>query len=374
MNWDKVCGQEKLKEKLKETIKSKRISHAQLFSGKNGWGALALARAYAAEILAFEKGEGARKKVNDLQHPDIHYTFPVTSTDKIKQPTSNHFFKEWREFMLQNPYGSLYDWLEYKEVEKKQGIINVHEASDIAKFISLNSYEGGHKIVLIWLAEMMNEATANKLLKAIEEPPAKTLFFLVSEREDFLLETIRSRCQLVKLNRLADEEIIDFLIKNYEVDFELASQIAKSANGDLNLALKNTQSTNEEFERYFIHWVRNAFRAAKTPVILKELIEWSNDLSNWPREKQRQFLVYCSEIFRQALLQNYQANSLVFMKLKLEGFKWENFAPYIHGANIEAILEEINKAVYHIERNGNSKIILLDLSILLTRFLHRKVN
>lgn len=372
MNWEKVCGQEKLKEKLKESVKNGRISHAQLFSGKNGWGALALALAYAAEILTFEKNEITRKKVNELQHPDIHYTFPVTSTEKFKTPTSNQFFKEWREFVLKNPYGSLFDWLEFNEVEKKQGVINVHEALDIVKFISLNSYEGGYKIVVIWLAEMMNTTTANKLLKAIEEPPARTLFFLVSEREDVLLDTIRSRCQLVKLNRLSDEEIRNYLIENYKIEPELAQKIAFSANGDLNVALKNATATNEEFESYFIHWIRNAFRAAKTPTVLKELIKWSNELSTWPREKQKQFLVYCSEIFRQALLENYQAGSLVFMSLKLEGFKWQNFTPFIHGANIEAILEELNKAAYQIERNGNAKIILLDLSILLTRFLHKK--
>lgn len=372
MNWEKVCGQEKLKEKLKESVKNGRISHAQLFSGKNGWGALALALAYAAEILTFEKNEITRKKVNELQHPDIHYTFPVTSTEKFKTPTSNQFFKEWREFVLKNPYGSLFDWLEFNEVEKKQGVINVHEALDIVKFISLNSYEGGYKIVVIWLAEMMNTTTANKLLKAIEEPPARTLFFLVSEREDVLLDTIRSRCQLVKLNRLSDEEIQNYLIENYKIEPELAQKIAFSANGDLNVALKNATATNEEFESYFIHWIRNAFRAAKTPTVLKELIKWSNELSTWPREKQKQFLVYCSEIFRQALLENYQAGSLVFMSLKLEGFKWQNFTPFIHGANIEAILEELNKAAYQIERNGNAKIILLDLSILLTRFLHKK--
>lgn len=372
MNWEKVCGQEKLKEKLKESVKNGRISHAQLFSGKNGWGALALALAYAAEILTFEKNEITRKKVNELQHPDIHYTFPVTSTEKFKTPTSNQFFKEWREFVLKNPYGSLFDWLEFNEVEKKQGVINVHEALDIVKFISLNSYEGGYKIVVIWLAEMMNTTTANKLLKAIEEPPARTLFFLVSEREDVLLDTIRSRCQLVKLNRLSDEEIRNYLIENYKIEPELAQKIAFSANGDLNVALKNATATNEEFESYFIHWIRNAFRAAKTPTVLKELIKWSNELSTWPREKQKQFLVYCSEIFRQALLENYQAGSLVFMSLKLEGFKWQNFTPFIHGANIEAILEELNKAAYQIERNGNAKIVLLDLSILLTRFLHKK--
>lgn len=373
MIWENITGHEKIKQKLQESIQNGRVSHAQLFSGQNGWGTLSLAIAYAGEILASEKGEAIKQKVASLQHPDIHFTFPVTSNEKVKTPTSNQFFKEWREFILENPYGSLYDWLEFNEVEKKQGAINVHEAQEIVKFLSLNSYEGSYKFIIVWLPEMMNDATANKLLKVLEEPPQKTIFLLVTEREDMLLPTIISRCQLVKLNRLSDEEVAGFLMKQKGLSEPDAMRIAHSANGNLSIALQNLEAANEEFETYFVQWVRNAFMAAKNPSVLKNLVSWSNELSGWPREKQKQFLGYCSEIFRQALLKTYQATDLVYLRLGANGFNWDKFAPYIHGANIEDLLEEINEGTYHIERNANAKIVLLDLSIKLTRHLHKKM-
>lgn len=372
MNGEKIAGHIKIKEKLRNSISEGRISHAQLISGKNGWGSLSFAVDYAAEILASEKGEAVKSKVNDLQHPDIHFTFPVTSTEKFKAPTSNHFIKEFREFILENPFGSLYDWLEFVEVEKKQGGINVHEAQEIVKFLSLNSYEGSYKFVIIWLPELMNEAAANKLLKIIEEPPKKTVFLLVTEKEEELLPTIVSRCQLVKLNRLSDDEVADYLEKNKGLSAHEAKRIAVSSNGNLRDALQNLDAANEEFEAYFVNWVRNAFMAAKNPSVLKNLVKWANEISAWPREKQKQFLQYCSEIFRQALLKNYQTGELVYMQLGAEGFNWEKFAPFIHGANIADILDELNETSYHIERNANAKIVLLDLSIKLTRFLHKK--
>lgn len=372
MNWENIVGQEKIIEKLRNSVSEGRISHAQLFSGENGWGNLALAIAYAGEILASEKGEAVKSKVASLQHPDIHFSFPITSTDKVKTPTSNHFIKEFRDFILQNPFASLYDWLEYLEVEKKQGAISVHEAQEIVKFLSLNSYEGSYKFVIIWLPEMMNDAAANKILKILEEPPQKTVFLLVTEREDLLLPTIISRCQLVKINRLTDEEIASFLQTKKGLSDNDAKRIAVTANGNLREALKNTDSANEEFETYFVQWVRNAFMAAKNPAVLKNLVKWANEISGWPREKQKQFLNYCSEIFRQALLNNYNAKDLVYLKLGAEGFNWEKFTPFIHGANIAEIMEELNESSYHIERNANAKIVLLDLSIKLTRYLHKK--
>lgn len=372
MKWENIVGQEKIAQKLRDSVANRRVSHAQLFSGSNGWGNLAMAIAYAGEILASEKGETARNKVESLQHPDIHFSFPVTSTEKIKTPTSNHFIKEFREFILENPFGSLYDWLEFVEVEKKQGVINVHEAQEIVKFLSLNSYEGSYKFVIIWLPEMMNDSAANKLLKILEEPPQKTVFLLVSEREDLLLPTIISRCQLVKLNRLTDREIAGFLQNKKGLNPNDAQRIAITANGNLREALKNSDSTNDEFETYFVQWVRNAFMAAKNPTVLKHLVKWANEISGWPREKQKQFLGYCSEIFRQALLKNYKAEELVYINLGAEGFNWEKFAPFIHGANIAEILHELNESSYHIERNANAKILLLDLSIKLTRHLHKK--
>ncbi len=373
MLWEKIAGQEKIKQKLRESVAEGRISHAQLFSGQNGWGALNLAIAYAGEILASEKGINVLQKVESLQHPDVHFSFPAAVTDSVKKdPTSKQFTKEWREFLLEQPYGSVYDWLQFLGIEKKQGIINVHEAQEIVKSLSLNSYEGSYKIMIIWMPELMNISAANKLLKIIEEPPQKTVFLLVSEREDLLLPTITSRCQLVKINRLTDEEIADYLIKNKGLTENQAYRISLSSNGNLHDALHSLESITSEFEAYFVQWVRNAFMAAKTPSVLRNLVSWSHEISGWSREQQKQFLSYCIEIFRQALLKNYHADNLVYMKLSAEGFNWDRFAPFIHGANIEEILKELNDASYHIERNANAKIVLLDLSIKLTRYLHKK--
>ncbi len=375
MLWEGIAGQNEIKQKLKESVAEGRISHAQLFVGKEGSGALNLAIAYAGEILSQEKGEAALAKVKSLQHPDLHFSYPVASTDSVKdKPISVQFLREWREFILENSYGNIFDWLQFLGIEKKQGNINVHEAQEIVKTLSLNSYEGGYRIMIIWLPEMMNNAAANKLLKIIEEPPQKTVFLLVAEREDLLLPTITSRCQLVKLNRLTNAEIADYLVRNKELSENEAKRIAVSANGNLREALYNLESGNAEFETYFVQWVRNAFMAAKNPNVLKNLVEWANELSGWSREQQKQFLGYCSEVFRQALLQNYQAGDLVFLSLNKDGFNWQKFSPYIHGANIEDILNEINESSYHIERNANSKIVLLDLSIKLTRYLHKKVD
>lgn len=372
MIWDDITANKEIVEKLKNSVAENRISHAQLFSGKAGWGVLSAAIAYAAEIILAEKGEMAAKRVLDLQHPDLHFSFPVFTSDKVdKFPTSNMYFKEWREFILAHPLANMFDWLEYMEVPKKTGIINVHEAGDINRFLSLNSYEGGHRFCIIWLAEMMNNEASNKLLKSIEEPPDKTVFILITEREDLLLPTILSRCQSVKFSRLTDIEVAEYLMKNKEFSQKQIRNAVASANGDLREALLIANSANEEFEERFVDWVRNAFMAKKNVAALRNLVKWSEELSGWPREKLKQFLIYCSEIFRQALILNYRAEELVYANIEADGFRWDSFSKFIHGANIESILEEINEAAFHIERNANSKIVLLDLSIRLTRQIHK---
>lgn len=373
MLWSKIIGQGKVKEKLKKSIAEGRISHAQLFSGKEGSGALPLAIAYAGEILCSEKNQNCQAKINSLQHPDLHFSFPVATTDKVKdKPTSQNFMKEWREFIIENPYQNVFDWFQFLEIEKKQGAINVHEAEEIIKTLSLNSYEGGYKITIIWLPELMNNSAANKLLKILEEPPQKTVFLLVSEREDLLLPTIISRCQLIQINPPENEEIASFLVNEKQIPESEAKRIAHNSQGNFREALRMIQNLDNAFESFFVSWVRNAFLAAKNPSALKNLVQWSSEISAWSRERQKQFLIYCSEVFRQALLENYGANSLIFMETKSDGFKLENFAPFVHGANIEDILAELNEASFHVERNANSKIVFLDLSIKLTRYLHKK--
>lgn len=374
MLWDNIVGQTEIKTKLKQSIKDGRISHAQLFAGPEGSGALALAMAYAQEVLCGETENNCHIKVNNLQHPDLHFSFPFSATDSVKKPIAKLLMNQWRNFVQQNIYGNVNDWMKHLGIEKKQGAINVDEADEIVKTLALNSYEGGYKIMIIWMPELMNTAASNKLLKIIEEPPQKTLFLLVCEREDLLLPTITSRCQLVKIPKIENQEIENFLIQKENFGIEKAKHLAFLSNGNLRDAFALIQNSNKVFDSYFVTWVRKAFMAAKTPVVLKDLIDWSNEIATWSRDEQKNFLNYCSEIFRQALLKTYQAHDLVNVQIQVEGFKWEGFAQFIHGANIEEILDEINEASFHIERNGNAKFILFDLSIKLTRLLHRKAT
>lgn len=374
MKWEEIIGQKPIKKHLQDSISENRVSHAQLLIGKSGYGTLALALAYASQILC-DTSENCYAKTAHLQHPDLHLVFPTINKDKTKALSVN-YIKEFREFVIQNPYADLMQWYEFLEEDKKQGIISVEEIEEIIYKLNMKSFEGGYKIQIIWMAEKMNIPAANKLLKMLEEPPAKTLFLLIVEEEDKLLQTIISRCQSLKIPRIETKEIEQKLTEKYSLDFENAQQIAKKSEGNWNEALKNvnTDQLQEEFQKYFIEWNRAAFASIKNTTYLGKTVKWSIEVASWGREKQKNFLDFCAETFRQALLQNYQVQDLVSSPLTYNNFKWEGFSPFVHGNNIEDILKEINEASLHIERNGNPKLIFLDLGIKLTRFLARKKN
>lgn len=222
----------------------------------------------------------------------------------------------------------------------------------------------------------MNTSAANKLLKLIEEPPNKTVFILVAEDEEQIINTILSRCQVLHFPPLAEEVIKDALVRNYNLDLTVATKIAHQANGNYNKACDLVYHDSEDtpFESWFIFWIRSAFKAKGNKSAIHDLISWSEDISKTGRETQKQFLQFCIVFFRQALLLNYQADSLVYLETKTENFDLRKFAPFVHGNNILDITNELQDAIYHIERNGNSKIILTDLSIKLTRLLHKKAD
>ncbi|GGG30258.1 DNA polymerase III subunit delta' [Christiangramia forsetii] len=342
-----------------------------------------MAIAYAQYILCKNTGgendsntaAGCNLKFNNHSHPDLHFAFPVATNDKIKsQPISSHFLDEWRNFLKTNPYGSLYDWYQSLGIEKKQGKIGVHEAQNIVKSLSLKAYEGGFKVMIIWMAEKMNMEAANKLLKLIEEPPNKTVFLLISEDEEQIIQTIRSRCQSLYFPPLSEADIANTLAEKENCSPAIAKKIAHQANGDYTKAIHilRKNSGDEQFEAWFISWVRSAFKAKGNKSTVLELVSWSEEIAALGRETQKSFLLYCIDFFRQSLLLNYKAKSLVYLEPSAEKFKLENFAPYVHGNNITEITSALETAIYHIERNGNAKIILTDLSIKLTRFLHKK--
>jgi DNA polymerase-3 subunit delta' len=259
-------------------------------------------------------------------------------------------------------------------VQNKQGEIRVTDAQEIVKSLSLKAYEGGYKITIIWMADKMNIEASNKLLKLLEEPSDKTLFILISDNEEAIIQTIRSRCQVLNFNALPEKIIEDALVSRENIEPRSAKKLAHQAQGDYNKALKLLQENNEEdlFEKWFVDWVRAAFRAKGNAAAIQDLLSWSEQIAGLGREAQKKYLNYCIELFRQALLLNYQTTSLVYVEPKIENFKLENFAPFVNHSNIEAIFTALSEASYHIERNGNAKLILTDLSIKLTRLIHSK--
>jgi len=375
-----VIGNKKTVDYLTSSVDGSRLAHAQLFIGPTGIGLLQIAISYAKYILCNDKNvenldcEKCINKVDQLSHPDIHYVFPVTSTENVKShPVSDNFLKEWREFVNLHPFGSLQDWYSHLGVEKKQGQIGVDEALEIVKKLSLKSYEGGYKVMIIWMADKMNTATSNKILKILEEPPQKTIFLLITENLEEIISTITSRCQIIEFNKPEKQEVELFLKTNGTSD-ALAKRYAHLAQGDINKALKllNNEKDDKLYEEWFVKWVRSAFKAKGNAASILELISWSEEVASYGREVQKQFLHYCIEFFRQALLENYTTKDLVYLDEGLDGFELKKFAPFVNGENINEIFKEISDAIYHIERNGNGKIILTDLSIKLTRLIHKK--
>ena len=382
MLFSEILGQEHLKNHLTQSVENSRVPHAQLFVGPEGCGKLPLAIAYAQYLLCQNiNGENdggnasCNLKFDHLSHPDLHFVFPVATNDKVKShPVSKLFLDDWRKLIKEQPYCNLFDWYRQLGVDNKQGQIGVDEAHDIVKSLSLKSYEGGFKVMIIWMAEKMNLACANKLLKLIEEPPENTVFILISEDEEQLISTIRSRCQVLNFPPLSEEVIKKALVSKYDLEESIASKIAHQSNGNFNKAtdLVYDDSEDLQFEEWFVFWIRSAFKAKGNKGAIRDLISWSEEVARTGRETQKQFLHFCLDLFRQAMLLNYSANDLVFMETKSEGFKLEKFAPFVHENNVLEISNELQDAIYHIERNGNSKIILTDLSIKLTRLLHKK--
>lgn len=370
MNWENIAGQENLKKLLQDSIIENRVSHAQLFIGKEGYGTMPLVLAYAKEILKGEN-EHAASKVEHLNHLDLHFSFPVFTDNR--NSLSKNKFEEFREMILDFPYASFDDWTAVLESENKQFFISADEIDEQNQKFALKSFEGGTKILIVWRADKMNTAASNKFLKFLEEPPAKTIILLTAESSDDILPTILSRTQLIEVPRINDEDLEVYLKNKFNISDEKGKEVVHQSQGNLNDAVKflSSQDKNTEFEKLFVQWVRDAFMVKKKPEYLKNIIIWAKEIAGWNREKQKNFLNYASEIFRLALLQNYQSEELVYKKIDANGFNWAGFSKYISGANIINILEEINTADLHLTRNGNPKIVWTDLGIKLSRYIHK---
>jgi DNA polymerase III subunit delta' len=388
MKFSDIVGQEPLKQRLIRTVLDNRVSHAQLFLGPEGSGKLALALAYAQYINCRKRtpedscGEcPSCKKYSKLIHPDLHFLYPINSTKEVtgNKILSKDFIAPWREFMLENNYYvSLPDWYEKIGIEKKQGFINADDADGINRTLAYKAYEAEYKVMIIWMVEKMNIASANKLLKNLEEPPDKTLFILISENQEQIIATILSRAQLIKIPRVTDAEIQQALVSGYEVNTTEASKIARLSDGNFTVALmlagktgSGSISLEAERERFIVfrEWMRRCFSIAKN---LKDYDKLQETipllLGDGSREKQKEMLTYGLDMFRICLQYNVGNHHLV----KLDGEELDfvkNFSTFIHPRNINYFDEEFNRAIFHIERNANAQIVLTDLSHLIARIL-----
>jgi len=374
MLFTEIPGNNKVKKELISSVKKGRIAHAQLFLGSSGNAKLALAIAYG-QFLNCEN----RKKddacnschsclmFNQLSHPDLHIIFPVLKINKIKNPISENFISDWRELVLDNPYSSLSDWYQYLGVENKQGTIYKHEAQQLQKKITLKKYHSVFRIILIWMPEKMNHATANKLLKLIEEPPKGTFILMVSEDLESLLPTITSRMQIIKIKQFTKTEIATFLQKEKGVSNEKAEAIAINAKGNINKALQQNSNDFEEecLTEAFQKWMQICYK-----VNLRELSLLTDEFAKKGRENQKIFLHHSLNLIRECLMTK-TFNEWILADKKQEKFV-RNFAPFIHEENSVPIFEKLETSVKNIERNANPKIIFYELSLQIMRLLKVK--
>lgn len=374
MQFRDIIGQETEKNQLRTAVREGRIAHAQLFAGPSGVGKLALAIAYAQYLACPHRTEEDSCGVcptclqyAKLQHPDLHFAFPIVKSDE--GDTCDAFAEKWRGIVSEHKYFDLDDWYRVMGVETKQGMIYEKESSEILRKLSLKSFSGGYKIMIIWQPEKMNTTCANKLLKLLEEPPTMTLFLLVSEAPEQLLSTIISRTQEVRVPRLSEEEIAHGLQNEYTwLGQEEAHNIAHMANGSYLAALKMMNET-EENQGYFDDFValmRNAWLVGqkKNYDALLKLRQWSQDMadSKVGREKQKAFLQYAQRQVRENYIYNLHHPEMNYQTQREQEFSTK-FAPFIHDRNVEKMMEELSKAEQQITQNGNAKIIFFDLCL-----------
>jgi len=370
MLFSDITGQGELKSQLTHEVIADKISHAQLFLGKPGHGSLALALAFVQFIMCENRVESdscgtcpSCLKNQKQQHPDVHFSFP---TVQAISKTSTSLLNEWREQLSETTYFDLNTWIKKSDEKERRPIISVHESQEIIKKLSLRSYEGGYKVMVIWQPQEMNVSCANKLLKILEEPPARTLFILVAESHENMLQTILSRTQTVVVPRLKLEDVTGFLVEKTQIGKGLAESIAARSEGDLIEALEIAENSTEKNENYleFTQLMRVCYKKN-----VLDMMDWGDSISSKSKEGQKEFLKYALHMFRQSILRNYTEDHLTRVSEDEDGFLG-NFSKFITGNNIQDFFKSFNDAHYYLERNANSKILFTNLCFQVMRFIH----
>jgi DNA polymerase-3 subunit delta' len=365
MKFDEVIGQEEAKERLMQLVKEGRLPHALMLCGPMGSGKMALAMAFASTLL------GDSPMLRKWEHPDLYFSYPVIKpkdTSAEHKMESDDFSKEWHEMLLQGPYFTMDQWLNYMNATSQQAQIGVGESDSLLHKMSLKSSQGGYKICIMWLPERMNGECANKLLKLLEEPPLQTLFLMVCEEPEKLIETIRSRVQRIDIKRISDEAIEAALIERRGLGEEMAQRIAHLANGSWLKAIEELDADNEnrQFLDMFIQVMRYSYARD-----VRGMKAWTDTVANFGREKEKRMLSYFSHMVRENFMYNFHQPELIYMTQEEENFS-HKFACFINEANVEDISEVLQNAQRDIGQNANGKIVFFDLALKLTVLLMRK--
>ena len=362
MRLSEVVGQEETKQRLQQLVREGRLPHALLLCGPQGIGKKALAMAFGCYLLSDKSDLSESPMLRKMEHPDLHFTYPTIKLPSMSadhKPTSDDFAREWHELIMGGPYFTMDEWMTAMGGENQQAIITAGESDALLRKLSLKSSQGGYKVSIVWLPERMNIECANKLLKLIEEPPQQTVFIMVSEEPDKLLETIRSRVQRIDVKPIATDDIRQALTERRGISEEAAQRIARLANGSWLKALEELQTgtENEQFLDLFISLMRLAYQRK-----VRDLKRWSEAMATFGREKQKRFLNYFLRMTRENFMYNFQQQELCYMTEQEETFA-RNFARFINEANVLPIYDLANRALRDIGQNANAKIVFFDFAL-----------
>lgn len=361
MDWNEVIGQKEVQERLLQMVAEDRLPHALMLCGPTGVGKMALALAFACHLL--DDGRTSSKAMlAKMEHPDLHFTFPTIKLDSMStdhKPVSDDFAREWHELIMEGPYFTMDQWLSAMGGENQQAIITAGESDALVRKLSLKSSQGGYKVSVIWLPERMNIECANKLLKLIEEPPQQTVFIMVCEEPDKLLETIRSRVQRIDVKKINQQSVEQALVARRGISEEAAHRIARLANGSWLKAMEELQegTENELFLDMFISLMRLAYLRK-----IKDLRKWSETMAGMGRERQKRWLTFFLRMIRENFMFNFGNSELTYMTQKEENFA-RNFARFVNEANVIPISELADRAIRDIGQNANGKIVFFDFAL-----------
>lgn len=366
MHFSDIIGQEHTKQYIHKLIDEERVPHALLIAGAEGTGKFALGLALAQK-LACENPTAtdvcgvckACKKYEKLEHPDLHFVYPVITSKNNTKPVSTDYFSQWKSYLKDNSYLSIHAWSEYLQAENKQPMIYASESDAIVKKLAMKPYESKYQVLIIYLPERMNLSCANKLLKMIEEPPENTKFILISEAPDQIITTILSRCQIIHVPKIDTPNLINALMQRYGLTETNAKSCARISNGNYIKAVEIIQSNEETayFLELFIKLMRFAYKRE-----VAQLKNWSEDIHGIGREKQKNFLQYALHLLRENFILNLKTEELSYLTIEEHNFSVK-FSAFINERNIVQLFEELEKAQRHIEQNVYAKMVFFDLAL-----------